>query len=65
MVTPVLLEKAILIRDATRPPVTVFPNSFSVCVLLLRATSVPSRGCRESVEISCSVASVMELVASS
>lgn len=58
VVTPVLLEYAILMRAATRPPNTVFPNNFRVCVLLLRATSVPSRGWRESAEISCSVASV-------
>lgn len=58
VVTPVLLEYAILMRAATRPPNTVFPNNFRVCVLLLRATSVPSRGWRESAEINCSVASV-------
>ena len=57
VVTPVLLEYAILIRAATRPPDTVLPKSLRVWVLLLRATSVPSRGCRERVEMSCSVAS--------
>ena len=59
VVTPVLLEKAILMRAVTRPPDTVLPNSLSACVLLLRGTSVPSSGCKESAEMSCSVASVV------
>lgn len=58
VVTPVRAENAILTRPATRPPDTVLPYSLRVCVVLLRATSVPSRGWRDRAVMSCSVASI-------
>jgi hypothetical protein len=57
-VTPVFAEKAMRTMAATLPPVIVLPYNLSVCVLVLRAMSVPSSGCRERVLVSCSVASV-------
>lgn len=56
-VTPVFAEYAILTIAATLPPVTVLPYNLRVCVLGLKATSLPSKGCIESVFASCSVAS--------
>lgn len=52
-----LFASAILTWPATLPPCTLLPYSLRVCVALDRTTSVPSRGCRDSVWVSCSVAS--------
>jgi hypothetical protein len=52
------------ILATTRPPVTVLPNSLRTCVVVLMGTSVPSRGCKESVLASWSVASESESVSS-
>lgn len=41
----------------TRPPVTVLPKSFRICVVVLIGTSVPSKGWRERVAVSWDVAS--------
>lgn len=57
VVTPDLAEYAIRTLATTLPPPTVFPRSFRVCVVWLTGTSVPSKGCKESVLASCSVAS--------
>ena len=56
-VTPDLAENAIFTVAATLPPDIVFPYSLSVCVLVDRTTSVPSRGCNERAFVNCSVAS--------
>jgi hypothetical protein len=57
IVTPVLALNAMRTMAATLPPVIVFPYNLSVCVEVDSATSVPSRGWRERVLVSCSVAS--------
>jgi hypothetical protein len=57
IVTPLFALNAMRTIPATLPPVIVLPYNFSVCVLVDRLTSVPSRGCRESVWGSCCVAS--------
>jgi hypothetical protein len=57
LVTPDFDEYAIRILATTLPPVTVFPKSLRVCVVVLIGTSVPSRGCNESVLARVSVAS--------
>jgi len=43
--TPCLTEYANCMRATTRPPPTVLPKSFSWCVALFSATSLPLRGC--------------------
>lgn len=58
IVTPDLAEYAIRMFAITRPPFTVLPRSFSVCVVWLTGTSVPSRAWSDSALRSCSVASV-------
>lgn len=60
VVTPDFAEYANRTRPVTLPPDTVSPYNLSECVELLRTTSVPSKGCKDSVAMSCSVASMIE-----
>lgn len=60
IVTPVFALYAIRTVAATLPPVIVLPYNLSICVDVESATSVPSRGWRESVLVSCSVASTSQ-----
>ena len=60
-VTPDFAENAILISAATRPPITDLPYNFNVWVVVESVTSVPSRGCNDSVDASCSVASTFHV----
>jgi len=58
LVKPNFEEYAIRMLATTLPPVTVFPKSLRVWVVVLIGISVPSSGCNERVLVSCSVASI-------
>ena len=55
-VTPDFAEYAIFTKAATRPPAIDLPYNFKVWVVFDMAISVPSSGCKDKADESCSVA---------